>query len=229
VKRAVCAVTAIAAVAPVRFRKRGAELEVAILDAAYDELVACGYSAFSIEGVAARAQTGKASIYRRWPTKQQLVLDAFSAGLPDPDVVCGPQLLTDDMTTRDALVQVYGFMSRAMASGAGQMLCEIVSELNRGTDTQFATAIDEKIIRPRKERMLALLWRGVARGEVRPEAATLLIAEVGPAMILHKRLTEGISMDVDQIASLVDTVVMPMLAPNHGVAHAARTDQVMAG
>ena len=52
-------------------RKRGAALEDAILEAAYAELSEVGYSAFSVEGVAARARTGKASIYRRWPTKQE--------------------------------------------------------------------------------------------------------------------------------------------------------------
>ena len=69
-------------------RKRGAALEDAILDAAYTELSEVGYTAFSVEAVAARARTGKASIYRRWPTRAQLMLDALSAYLPTPEK-CG--------------------------------------------------------------------------------------------------------------------------------------------
>ena len=60
---------------PGRQRKRGVELERAIKDATIAELACGGYGSVTIESVAARAQTGKASIYRRWPTKQELVLD----------------------------------------------------------------------------------------------------------------------------------------------------------
>jgi len=65
-------------------RKRGVVLEDAILAAAYAELTEVGYTQFTVESVAARARTGKASIYRRWTTKQALVLDALCAGLPTP-------------------------------------------------------------------------------------------------------------------------------------------------
>src|SRR4051812_10591617 len=65
-------------------RRRGAALEDAIVQAAYDELADVGYTSFTVEGVAARAKTGKASIYRRWPTKQLLVLDALLVQLPTP-------------------------------------------------------------------------------------------------------------------------------------------------
>src|SRR4051812_29188503 len=61
---------------PGRQRKRGAELEQAIRDATITELAKVGYGSVTIESVAARAQTGKASIYLRWPTKQELVVDS---------------------------------------------------------------------------------------------------------------------------------------------------------
>src|ERR1700749_3289295 len=54
-------------------RRRGAALEHALLDAAWDELVDKGYSGFTIESVAERARTSRAVIYRRWPTKPELV------------------------------------------------------------------------------------------------------------------------------------------------------------
>ena len=56
--------------------------------AAYAELTEVGYTAFCVEGVAARARTGKASIYRRWPSKNELILDALCAHLPTPQQ-CG--------------------------------------------------------------------------------------------------------------------------------------------
>ena len=54
----------------------GAKLEAALLEAAWDELTAAGYAAFTIEGVAARAKTSRAVIYRRWPSRAELVVAA---------------------------------------------------------------------------------------------------------------------------------------------------------
>lgn len=67
---------------PVSLRRRGAVLERAILDAALEQLSTVGWNGLTMEGVAARAQTGKAAVYRRWPSKEDLVADALQAGLP---------------------------------------------------------------------------------------------------------------------------------------------------
>ncbi len=57
-------------------------LERAILDAALEQLSTVGWNGLTMEGVAAGAQTGKAAVYRRWPSKEDLVADALRAGLP---------------------------------------------------------------------------------------------------------------------------------------------------
>ncbi len=61
----------------IKRRRRGAELEHALLTAAWDELVATGYAKLTMESVAARARTGIAVLYRRWPNKDRLVLAAI--------------------------------------------------------------------------------------------------------------------------------------------------------
>ena len=68
-------------------RRRGAVLERAILEAALDQLSTVGWNGLTMEGVAAGAQTGKAAVYRRWPSKEDLVADALQAGLPSLDDV----------------------------------------------------------------------------------------------------------------------------------------------
>src|ERR1700747_1141832 len=60
-----------------RQRRRGEELEAALLDAAWDELVEAGFAKLAMESVAARAKTGVAVLYRRWPNKDDLVLAAI--------------------------------------------------------------------------------------------------------------------------------------------------------
>src|SRR5215510_10510584 len=67
-----------------RTRRRGAALEQAIYDAVLDQLQAVGYVGLTMEGVAARAHTGKAALYRRWPRKEDLVVDALEHTLPSP-------------------------------------------------------------------------------------------------------------------------------------------------
>src|ERR1700742_559320 len=60
-----------------RQRRRGEELEAALLDAAWDELVEAGFAKLTMESVAARAKTGVAVLYRRWPRKDDPVLAAI--------------------------------------------------------------------------------------------------------------------------------------------------------
>ena len=61
----------------VRHRRRGEELESALLDAAWEELATVGFASLTMESVAARAKTGVAVLYRRWPNKDDLVLAAI--------------------------------------------------------------------------------------------------------------------------------------------------------
>jgi len=79
-------------------RRRGAELEAALLDAAWDELVESDYGAFTIDAVAQRAGTSRTVIYRRWATKQELVRAAVAhLGRRDPRPVPDTGSLREDM------------------------------------------------------------------------------------------------------------------------------------
>ena len=170
---------------PGRSASRGAALEDAILEAAYAELSEVGYTAFTVEGVAARARTGKASIYRRWPTRGELMLDVVCSQLPTPGRLRLAAVdILDDVTTADALRGVARAISQVIASPAGDVMraikCEAVS------DPELARAIDDRFQAPRREFLLRLLRRGVERGEVRPGADTQLVADVLPAVLTHR-------------------------------------------
>ena len=68
--------------ATIRTRRRGKQLEDALYDAALAELAAVGYGGLTMEGIAARARTGKAALYRRWSSKHDLVQAALLYALP---------------------------------------------------------------------------------------------------------------------------------------------------
>lgn len=193
-------------------RKRGAALEDAILEAAYTELSEVGYGGFTVEGVAGRARTGKASIYRRWPTRGELILDAVCSQLPAPEQCgFGPEELSDDVSTADALRQVARAISRVMASPAGDVVraikCEAVS------DPELARAIDDRFQGPRREYMLRLLQRGVARGEVRPDAATTIVADVLPAVLTYRVILQREPITAAVITGIIEQVLLPLIEP----------------
>ncbi|HEV7205512.1 MAG TPA: TetR/AcrR family transcriptional regulator [Jatrophihabitans sp.] len=190
-------------------RKRGAALEDAIREAAYAELTEVGYTAFSVEGVAARARTGKASIYRRWPTKQDLVTDALCTGLPTP-AQCGMPFEPDDsVTTADALRTVARTIARVITSPAGDAVRAIKCEA--AADPELAQLIDDRFQAPRRAALLGLLQRGVERGEVRPDAVTALVADVIPAVLTHRVILQREPLGEADITAIIEQVFIPLI------------------
>jgi AcrR family transcriptional regulator len=182
-------------------RRRGDALLGAIHAAVLDELADNGYAGLSIERVAERARTGKASIYRRWPTRLELVLDALDHALPGPEQVAqGEDLRTELLTL---LRRIAAVMSSR--SGAAARAC-----LGPGADPELSDAIRTRLLAPRRAALLALLEAAAQRGEVRPEAVTERIAELGPTL-LHGELLHRGQVDDDAVVAIVDEVLMPLL------------------
>ena len=75
-------------------RRRGHVLEQAIYEAAMAELGERGYAQLSMEGVASRARTGKAALYRRWSSKRDLILDALTHALPIAPEIARLRIMT---------------------------------------------------------------------------------------------------------------------------------------
>jgi AcrR family transcriptional regulator len=173
-----------------RTRRRGETLERAIFDAVLDQLQRVGYVGLTMEGVATRAHTGKAALYRRWPRKEDL---------------------PDHGNVRDDLLDLLCRMTAMLNSPAGCALQCLMSETER--DESFARLLHERVKEPRKRMFLDLLARGAARGQVRPAAATQLVAEVGPALVMQRFLADGAPVPDDYVVSVVDDVVMPLLRP----------------
>jgi AcrR family transcriptional regulator len=192
-------------------RRRGADLEGAILEAAYAELSEVGYAAFTVEGVAARARTGKASIYRRWPTRSDLLLDAICSQLPTP-ADCGlTPNIPENKTTADALRDVARMIAKVTSSAAGDVIRAIKCEAV--TDPELARAIDERFQGPRREYMTKLFRRGIERGEIRPDADIKAIAEVLPAILTYKIVLQREPMSAAAITAIMEKVMIPLIEP----------------
>jgi AcrR family transcriptional regulator len=192
-------------------RKRGEELEQAILQATVEALATCSYAELSIESVAARAQTGKASIYRRWPTKQDLVTETLVGLCSGPLAFATDAVTDDDISTRDALLQVLIRVAALMTGPVAPAMRAIWSEAMR--DSVFAETIDREFFAPRRTTMVQLLERGVRRGEVRPDVRPEYVHDTIGGALSNRILLRGTVPSDEDLAHFLDNFVMPAIQP----------------
>jgi AcrR family transcriptional regulator len=196
--------------APLR-RRRGEALEDAICAAALDELRGSGYSGFTFDAVAARAHTGKASIYRRWSDKRQLVMDAICRSMPRPHGTTLADELPDSVTTRDALLLMFESMVVGMSSVSTDALRCIVTEATRNPG--LAEMLNQSLVCPRQGGLIALLERGVRLGDVRADVPFDLVVQLVPGFMIQRIMFRGEPlMDASLARQLVDEVLMPVVA-----------------
>jgi AcrR family transcriptional regulator len=185
-----------------RPRRRGEALETAVLDAVLAELEAVGYAALTIESVRARARVGKASVYRRWPSKLDLVVDAVYRMLPDPAAT------PDTGSLRGDLLAAFRLVAGRLEGPAGAALRGVLGDAIVG-----GSAIDALRGRSRG-RGVALLsevvQRAGARGELDAAGIPLRRLEVGHALIRYEFLVTGALPDA-VLVELVDDVMLPLL------------------
>jgi AcrR family transcriptional regulator len=189
-------------------RRRGAVLERAILDAALEQLGTVGWNGLTMEGVAAGAQTGKAAVYRRWPSKEDLVADALRSGLPSYDNVPDLGSVRDDLLAlcrraRDAMFSRPGFALRAVLHECDTMQAE-----------RFHAVIFEGVIEPTIKMLREVITRGIDRGEVREEAANSYVFDAVPAMMMYRSKVCGSEWTDREIEEMIDRLMVPLLRPD---------------
>jgi AcrR family transcriptional regulator len=183
-------------------RRRGAALTDALHSAALAELAEHGFAEFSIERVAARARTGKSAIYRRWPTKLELIVDTLVNAFPAPSSpVSSGDLRTD-------LLQFHMAWAEALSGPVGAALRANVGQHRR--HPEIADALRARIIEPRERILGELLAAGVERGDVRPEALTPECIDVGPALLRQRFLETGEPIAAAAVERLVDDILLPI-------------------
>ena len=183
-------------------RRRGATLEAALLKAAWDELMAVGYASLTMEGVAARAHANKTVIYRRWPTRGELVMAALrhhktSIEVPDTGSLRGDVL---------ALLRALSERNVELAGVIGVLQAEYYQETGL-----TPAALRERIPGGKSEIMKLLLCRAIDRGEIDPGRITPRIARL-PIDLVHHEMTMTLApMTEAALVEIVDTIFLPLL------------------
>jgi AcrR family transcriptional regulator len=205
--------------APRPGRKRDTTRDPAILDAAIEVLAETGYEGMTIDMVAARAKAGKATVYRRWASKSELVIDAVAC-LKNAHL--DPDSLPDTGTLRGDLIAMIKPPSIEDARRKMQVMGGLVSMLARHPElVEMAQAV---IVEPRVRATRYLLRRAIERGEIRPDCDVETLAFVSSSMATHRSLIQRKPVDRAFLISVIDGVLLPAvgLAPVAAEPAAAR-------
>src|SRR5262245_19571830 len=186
--------------APTRGRPRSAEADRAILKATLELLVEGGFGGLSMDAVAARAGVGKATIYRRWKSKYELVQAAvreLSAGgeLSDTGSLRGDMLALASLTTEAANLPAATLVPRLVAEATGE------PELH---DIFLRT-----LVKPRRQAIATLLQRARERREIRADVEIDLAMAllVGPIVYRFLAAALGLEMPTDYLERVFDVAL----------------------
>jgi AcrR family transcriptional regulator len=183
----------------IRTRRRGKQLEDALYDAALAELAVVGYGGLTMEGIAARARTGKAALYRRWSSKHDLVQAALLYALPPlPE----PR---SDRSARENLLAAFSAHCDVVAGKTAFPGLRILNQLLH--EPELRAIFADAVVVPRLQIIESILKAGAANGEIDAATLTPYTARVGTALINQQVLLTDAPPNKRQLAQIVDTVV----------------------
>jgi AcrR family transcriptional regulator len=197
------------ATTPAGGRPRDESRDAAILEATREVLGEVGYDLLTIEAVAARAKASKATVYRRWPGKAELVVAAIKENGPQPGPDGAPPCYWPDTGSLrgDLLAGARAFVER-LTSEEGALLCAVMTAQLRDPELAAvkAASYDDK-----RHSCRLLAERAVARGELTSTAGVDTFVEVLPAVMFNRLLLSGEPLDEAFVQHVVDDIALPLL------------------
>lgn len=165
-------------------------------------LAEVGYNSLTMDAVAAEAGVGKATIYRRWRTKSDLVVDTIAEmsreGTPTPDT---GSLAEDLRVMLRSLVDVVN-------GPTGAASLSLLSTLPH--QPALAQAFREGPLAEWRDGLAEVWRRAEARGEVAPGAASSAVAQAASGLVVQRWLLTGEPLDEAYVETVLDTVVLPL-------------------
>jgi AcrR family transcriptional regulator len=189
---------------PVTTRRRGKALEHALLDAAWTELQTVGYAKLTMERVADRAHTSRAVIYRRWPSRHELVIAALLHQQPT-----GAARIPDTGSLREDVLTI---MRRAARRISDIGPATVVGLLNDLTATDTADTIIDQLARGGGEVINQALAHAAARGEARPHVPER-VARLPLDLIRHELILTHRPPSPETLQEIVDQIFLPLVTP----------------
>ncbi len=191
--------------APRTRRRRGAELVAAIHEAALEETVEHGLGGVTMEGVARRAGTAKTSLYRRWNSPEDIVLEALYRSYP----VEQPSPGADDL--RGDLIAALTLMRDGIDDPLhATVMPAVVAEASHRPDLH--NRLFEEVFDPRGGRFTrTVLWHYANHGHIDPARLTPVVVDIGEALFSKHAIDAQAPPDDDYIATIVDQAILPAI------------------
>jgi AcrR family transcriptional regulator len=197
------------ATTPAGGRPRDESRDAATLEATRQVLGEVGYDLLTIEAVAARAKASKATVYRRWPGKAELVVAAIKETGPQPGPDGAPPCYWPDTgSLRGDLLAGARAMVERLTSEEGALLCAVMTAQLR--DPELA-AVKGASYEDKRRSCRILVERAVARGELTSTAGVDTFVEVLPAVMFNRLLLSGEPLDEAFVQHVVDDIALPLL------------------
>ncbi|MFJ8438782.1 TetR/AcrR family transcriptional regulator [Kitasatospora griseola] len=180
-------------------RRRSEESRQAILGAAFDLLGEVGYARLTVEGIAARAGTGKQTVYRWWPGKADVLLEAVTAyareHIPQPE-------------TADRAADLRTFLAATFAAATPRTtdaLRALMAEAQ--IDPAFGERFRETLLHPRREALGAVVERAREAGLLAPHLTTDTAVDLAFGALWYRLLATGRPLD-DELAQLLTRTLL---------------------
>lgn len=179
-------------------RPRDPGCDEAILAATLSLFAEVGYAGVSVEGVAARAGVGKATVYRRYPDKAHMVVEAVRVG------ACTVDDLPDTGDVRADLTTMLTSLIEVLRGPMGPLLLVFAAERIRSPalDKEFRRSV----VGAKKTHIRHLIESAIARGDLAPDADVQVIAEAGPAIVWHLAFSR-VPLAKDLAPRIVNTIL----------------------
>jgi AcrR family transcriptional regulator len=184
------------------------EREEELLDATMELLLDVGYDRLTMDAVARLARASKATLYRRWSSKQSLVVDAVTRSRRA--IVLEPP---DTGSLRGDLVELFCGPRGIGSHDTTLVLGVVLTALQ--TDAEFAREFRTKFLGPKVALMSEIYRRAEDRGELAPGVDLALLGPALPGIILHRSFVLGDAVTRDLVERVVDQIILPAATGRH--------------
>lgn len=177
-----------------------------ILFAALEVLAEDGYNGMTMDAVAAKAKAGKGTMYRRWPSKESLVLEAIGKL---KEKMVDLKNLPNTGVLRSDLLALFKPQTREETERTLKIMSGMASMLSQNRD--LSEAVNSVVVGPWLEAYLILIKRAVQRGEVSKSIDSETVAQIIPSMAAYRAMILRKPFDRQFLLSMIDAVLMPAL------------------
>jgi AcrR family transcriptional regulator len=185
-------------------RKRDLTRDPEIMDAALEVLSEEGYDGMTMEMVANRAKAGKATVYRRWASKADLVIDSIAC-IKNADIDFDN--LPDTGTLRGDMIAMMRPHSIKDGENKMKIMAGLVSMIARNPDLADTAML--AMVEPRAKVNRIFFQRAIERGEIKPTVDVERLSTISSAMAFHRTLIMRKPIDREFLLSIIDGVILP--------------------